>query len=76
MRTLLDRQNDTGGAEMNMDFLNDIEKKVERIERVNSFKQIWNTLQEMVEGGFTIEYAMLFMAIMAKFNGTETEDED
>ena len=64
---------------MNKDFedmYKGIVEKCERQDRVNSFKSIWNTLQEMVEGGFTMEYAMLFMAIMAKFKGTDDEDSD
>jgi len=64
---------------MNKDFedmYKGIIDKCERQDRVNSFKSIWNTLQEMVEGGFTMEYAMLFMAIMAKFKGTDDEDGD
>jgi len=56
------------------DMYKGIVEKCERQDRVNNFKSIWNTLQEMVEGGFTIEYAMLFMAIMAKFNGTNDEN--
>jgi len=58
------------------DIYKGVEEKSKRQERVNSFKETWNTLQEMVEGGFTMEYAMLFMAMMAKFNNTETDDED
>jgi hypothetical protein len=59
------------------DMYKGIIEKCERQDKVNSFKSIWNTLQEMIEGGFTMEYAMLFMAIMAKFNGQENqEDED
>ena len=64
---------------MNKDFddmFKSITDKCERQDRVNSFKSIWNTLQEMCEGGFTMEYAMLFMAIMAKFNGQNEDEED
>jgi len=64
---------------MNKDFedmYKGIVEKCQRQDRINNFKEIWNILQEMCEGGFTMEYAMLFMAIMAKFNGTNDEDTD